>query len=129
MKKSKVAQLEKLNFGSTIESLQTALALSGNFAAVAAVLGYAFGISGKKTEAEKIVKELKRRAKHEYISAAYFAWVHVGLNELDAAFQYFDKAFEERSWWIVYLKIWPVPEQMINDARYTKLLRKIGLPA
>jgi len=51
----------------------------------------------------------------------------VGLNDLDAAFQYFDKAFEERSWWIVYLKIWSSPEQMTKDARYTKLLKKIGL--
>ena len=122
-----LALLEKRDFGLAIESLQTALALSGNFAAVAAILGYAFGIFGKRTEAQKIMKELKSRAKNEYISAAYFAWVHVGLNDLDAAFQYFDKAFEERSWWIVYLKIWSSPEQMTKDARYTKLLKKIGL--
>ena len=122
-----LALLEKRDFALAIESLQTALALSGNFAAVAAILGYAFGIFGKRTEAQKIMKELKSRAKNEYISAAYFAWVHVGLNDLDAAFQYFDKAFEERSWWIVYLKIWSSPEQMTKDARYTKLLKKIGL--
>ncbi|MCH7676466.1 protein kinase [candidate division KSB1 bacterium] len=123
-----LALLEKRDFGLAIESLQTALALSGNFAAVAAVLGYAFGISGKRTQAKKIMKELKSRARNEYIQPAYFAWVHVSLNELDAAFQYFDKAFEERSWWLVYTKIWPAPEQMIRDARYTKLLKKIGLP-
>ena len=122
-----LALLEKRDFALAIESLQTALALSGNFAAVAAILGYAFGIFGKRTEAQKIMKELKSRAKNEYISAAYFAWVHVGLNDLDAAFQYFDKAFEERSWWIVYLKIWSSPEQMTKDARYTNLLKKIGL--
>ena len=122
-----LALLEKRDFALAIESLQTALALSGNFAAVAAILGYAFGIFGKRTEAQKIMKELKSRAKNEYISAAYFAWVHVGLNDLDAAFQYFDKAFEERSWWIVYLKIWSSPEQMTKDTRYTKLLKKIGL--
>ena len=122
-----LALLEKRDFALAIESLQTALALSGNFAAVAAILGYAFGIFGKRTEAQKIMKELKSRAKNEYISAAYFAWVHVGLNDLDAAFQYFDKAFEERSWWIVYLKIWSSPEQMTKDARFTKLLKKIGL--
>ena len=122
-----LALLEKLDFGLAIESLQTALTLSGNFAA-AAVLGYAFGISGKKTKAKKIIKELKNRARNEYVQPAYFGWVHVGLNELDAAFQYFDKAFEERSWWVVYMKIWPCPEQMIKDARYTKLLKKMGLP-
>ncbi|MCH8021822.1 tetratricopeptide repeat protein, partial [candidate division KSB1 bacterium] len=123
-----LALLEKRDFGLAIESLQTALALSGDFAAVAAALGYAFGISGKRTEAKKIMQELKSRAKNEYISAAYFAWMHVSLNELDAAFQYFDKAFEERSWWVVYLKIWPAPEEMTRDARYTKLLKKLGLP-
>ena len=121
--------LEKLDFDLAIEALQTALTLSGNYAAVTAALGYAFGISGKRAEAKKIVKELKNRARNEYISATYFGWVHVSLNELDAAFQYFDKAFEERSWWLVYTKIWPFPEQMIRDARYTKLLKKIGLPA
>jgi len=124
-----LAQLEKRDFGLAIESLQTALALSDNYAAVAAVLGYAFGISGQRTKAKKIMKELKSRAKNEYISSAYFGWLHVSLNELDAAFQYFDKAFEERSWWIAYMKIWPAPEQMMKDTRYTKLLEKIGLPA
>ncbi|MCH8871997.1 protein kinase [candidate division KSB1 bacterium] len=123
-----LALLEKRDFGLAIESLQTALTLSGDFAAVAAALGYAFGISGKRTKAKKIMQELKSRAKNEYISAAYFAWMHVSLNELDAAFQYFDKAFEERSWWVVYLKIWPAPEEMTRDARYTKLLKKLGLP-
>jgi len=122
-----LALLEKLDFDLAIESLQTALVLSGNFAAVTAVLGYAFGISGKRTEAGKIVKELKNRARKEYISPMYLGWVHVSLNELDVAFQYFDKAFDERSWWIVYLKIWPAPEQMTKDERYTKLLKKLGL--
>ena len=120
--------LEKRDFGLAIESLQTALTLSGKYAAVTATLGYAFGISGNRTEAEKIMKELKNRARNEYIQPTYFAWVHVSLNELDAAFKYFDKAFDERSWWLVYTKIWPFPEQMIRDARYTKLLKKIGLP-
>jgi len=123
-----LALLEKCDFSAAIESLQTALTLSGDYAAVTAVLGYAFGISGKRTQAQKIMKELKNRAKNEYITAAYFAWVHVGLNELDAAFQHFDRAFEERSWWVVYLKIWPAPEEMTRDARYTKLLKKLGLP-
>jgi len=124
-----LALLEKLDFDLAIESLQIALTLSGNYAAVTAALGYAFGISDKRAEAKKIVKELKDRAKNEYISAAYFAWMHVSLNELDAAFQYFDKAFEERSWWTAYLKIWPVPEQMIKDTRYAKFLKKMDLPA
>jgi len=120
--------LEKRDFGLAIKSLQTALTLSGKYAAVTATLGYAFGISGNRAEAEKIMKELKNRARNEYIQPTYFAWVHVSLNELDAAFKYFDKAFDERSWWLVYTKIWPFPEQMIRDARYTKLLKKIGLP-
>jgi hypothetical protein len=58
----------------------------------------------------------------------YLGWVHVSLNELDAAFEYFDKAFDERSWWVVYLKIWPAPKEMTSDARYTNLLKKLGLP-
>jgi len=117
--------LERLDFDLAIEALQTALTLSGNYAAVTAALGYAFGISGKRAEAKKIMKELKNRARNEYIQPTYFAWVNVSLNDLDAAFQYFDKAFEERSWWLVYTKIWPFPEQMIRDAKYTKLLKKI----
>ena len=36
--------LEKRDFGLAIESLQTALTLSGKYAAITATLGYAFGI-------------------------------------------------------------------------------------
>ncbi len=123
-----LALLEKRDFDLAVEALRTALTLSGNYVAVTAALGYAFGISGNRTEAQKIMKELKSRARNEYISAAYFGWVHMSLNELDAAFQYFDKAFEERSWWLVHMKIWPSPEEFVKDARHTKLLKRIGLP-
>ena len=32
-----------------------------------------------------------------YIQITYFGWAQVNLNNSDAAFQYFDKIFEERA--------------------------------
>ncbi len=123
-----LAYLEKSDFEAAIKSLQNALTLSANYVAVTASLGYAFGLCGKKAEAKKVLKELQNRAQKEYIQPIYFAWVYLGLNDIDSAFEYLEKAYQERSWWLVYTKVWPFPEQMVSDPRYTKLLKKIGLP-
>ena len=73
--------------------------------------------------------ELKERSKTEYVSCAFSALSAAYLGELDEAFEYLEKAYEERDTNVVLLKYEPwVPAILKNDPRFQKFLARVGYP-
>jgi TolB-like protein/Tfp pilus assembly protein PilF len=89
--------------------------------------GHALAVSGDKAGARKILSDLNQLAHRRYVPAIYFAVLHLGLGDSDAAFQWFDKAYRERNDRLVYLAVDPLAEPLRSDARFVKLLSRIGL--
>jgi hypothetical protein len=52
--------------------------------------------------------------------------VYLGLGQKDRAFEWFEKAFVERSGWMAYLKVDPRLDPVRTDPRYADLLRRVG---
>ena len=50
-----------------------------------------------------------------------------GLGWTDDAFEWLNKAFEERSGWLTYLKAEPRLESLRGDSRFNDLLRRVRL--
>jgi len=46
----------------------------------------------------------------------------------DEAFTWFEKAYQERSWWLMFLKIDPLVNRRRSDPRFNNLIRRIGCP-
>ncbi|MCJ7565839.1 MAG: protein kinase [Candidatus Aminicenantes bacterium] len=90
-------------------------------------LGHAYGISGKKKEAQEILERLLAMSKRKYVPAYDIAAVYVGLGEKDRTFEWLAKAFEERSGFLVYIKCDRRFEGLRSDPRYEALLKRIGL--
>jgi TolB-like protein/Tfp pilus assembly protein PilF len=103
--------------------------LLGNSPEGLAELGYAYAMSGRKDEARKVLEELKERSKQEYIMPIYFAWIYLGLGEKDQTFEWLEKAYEERSGFLNWLKVGPYYDSLRSDPRFTEMLKKVGLPA
>ena len=55
--------------------------------------------------------------------------IYVGLGDMDNAYEWFFKAAEERSSWLAWVQVEPRFNQLRQDARYVKLLEKIGFSA
>lgn len=91
-------------------------------------LGHAYGISGQKKEAGKILEKLLAMSKLHYVPAYDIAAVYVGLGEKDRAFEWLSKAAEERSGFLVYIKCDRRFEGLRSDPRFEALLKRIGLP-
>ena len=90
-------------------------------------LGYALALSGDTTQAAVILEELKELRRHGQASADDIARVHIALGQLDRAFEWLDKALDERALYVVYLKVDPSYEPLRSDERYRSLLERIGL--
>ena len=65
--------------------------------------------------------------KAEVCARPSFAVVYVGLRELDQAFLWLEKAYDERTNSLAYLKVQATWDPLRSDPRFTDLLRRIGL--
>ena len=65
---------------------------------------------------------------HNDWSVVPMAFTYTSLGNKDRAFAWLDKAVEQRSWMIIYLKRDNVWEPLRSDPRFTSLLRRVGLP-
>lgn len=73
--------------------------------------------------------ELRERALREHVPSYDVAIIHVGLGETDRAFEWLEKAYEERSYWLTFLRVDPILDRLRSDTRYIDLLRRMGLVA
>src|SRR2546430_15240734 len=93
---------------------------------VIGALGYAYAKSRRKDEARKLLTELKELSKRRYVASNWIAMIHVGLDEKDEAFAWLEKAYQERSWFLVWIKMDPQVDSLRSDSRFTDLMRRIG---
>jgi hypothetical protein len=56
-------------------------------------------------------------------------FIDAALGDKDQAFQWLEKAYEERDTWLVHLKIDPMLDSLRLDPRYANLLARINLAA
>ena len=94
---------------------------------VMAALGCAYGLAGRRSEAQEMMGELERLSKQRYISPFHRALVYAGLGKRDEAFALLDDTFNEHSDSIVILGVYPWVDNLRSDPRFPKLLQRIGL--
>jgi tetratricopeptide (TPR) repeat protein len=121
------ASVQKGDFEQAIVELQKARALQ-DAPFVVGSLGYAYAASGRRGEAQKLIDESKEQARQRHVSPYWIAMIYVGLGEKDEAFAWFEKAYEERSPWLLWFKIDPLLDTLRSDPRFADLLRRIGFP-
>ncbi len=91
-------------------------------------LGYAYGVSGKRGEARKVLNSLLQRRNQGHVPPTMIAIVHVGLGEKDKAFEWLEKAYEERDDWLTSLKVEPWLDPLRSDLRFHSLLHRMNFP-
>jgi hypothetical protein len=86
------------------------------------MLGHANGTAGNKAEAKKTLDLLMDRSKKQYVPSYWIAMIYVGLEEKDRAFAWLERAFQERSSWLVWAKVEPRFDTLRTDPRFNTLL-------
>jgi TolB-like protein/Tfp pilus assembly protein PilF len=119
--------LQKGMFKEAIEELKQAVALSSGSTMSLAVLGHAYASAGEKEEALKILEKLLERSKEHYLPSYWIALVYTGLGDKDKAFEWLGRAYDDRSSWLVWMKVEPRFDSLRSDARFDSLLRNMGL--
>jgi len=109
------------------DSFEKVLAVAPDDPAVLALIGHEYALSGEKAKAAGTISKLQQLSTHKYVPAIYVALVYTGLHDLDHSFAWLDKAFNERSEYLVYLPTEPLADPLRGDPRFSQLLQRLGL--
>lgn len=112
-----------------IPEYQKAVEYSGNDSDPTASLAYAYARTGKRAEAEKTLRDLLDQSRTSYVSPYMIATIYAGLGNKDKAFEYLEKAYNERSADLSYfLKADLRMDTLRSDRRLQNLTKRMGLP-
>jgi len=112
-----------------IPEYQKAIELSQGDEDAAAALAHLYAAAGRKAEAQKILHDWTRQSETKYVSPYMVATVYASLGDKDKAFEYLEKAYQERSSDLPYflradLRI----DNLRSDPRFQDLLRRMNFP-
>jgi TolB-like protein/DNA-binding winged helix-turn-helix (wHTH) protein/Tfp pilus assembly protein PilF len=122
-----MAYVGKGMYPEAMAELQKSRALSGTGPGEMAILAHIYGRMGRVEEARAVLSQLRQRSRTEAVPAYYVALVYVGLGENDNAFEWLEKALEERLGPFNELNADPVFDRLRADPRFTVLVRRMGL--
>ena len=90
-------------------------------------LAHVYALSGRTTEARRILKEVERE---EDSDSAWFviAGCYAALGEKDRAFNRLEKAYAKRDFFLPTVAVNPWMDPLRSDPRFRDLLQRIGLP-
>ena len=112
--------LESNSYPDSSSTRSSSLALAG--------LAHTYARAGRKQDALKLLAQLQEQAKKGFVPAYDLATVYAGLGDAEQAFAWLDKAFQERSAFLVHVRWDPKFAALHSDPRFTELTRRIGLP-
>jgi len=110
-----------------IEEARKAVSLSAGALQALGTLGHAYGVSGRRAEAQKVLAELGNLSKRRYVDPSNIALVHVGLGDKARALELLEKAYEDHAMRLLYVKVYPQFDPLRGEPRFQDLLRRMRL--
>jgi tetratricopeptide (TPR) repeat protein len=90
-------------------------------------LAYAHAVTGARAEAEGIVLALLDPAEYRDVLPFHLALAYAGLGDVDAAFRWLERGYDERASFMDGVRITPAFDVLRSDPRWTQLLRRMRL--
>jgi len=110
-----------------ISAFQRSLELVVHSGWAESYLGSIFHAQGNREKAETVLIELINQKNKKWISSACIGLLAGELDKFDLAFEYFDKAFEERDTLMPFINVFKEYKKLRTDPRFRTLLTKMNL--
>src|SRR6266567_1174617 len=109
-----------------IEEMETAQRLEPDHPMVLAFLGYGYAVTGRRADALKSLQTLDEIEKKHYVSRISRVYVYAGLGDKDKAFEWLEKAYQERSDLLAWFRKDPESKNLQSDPRFATMMHKVG---
>lgn len=110
-----------------MEEIRKSLALYGEDPNLSPEVAYIYAATGRKGEAQKILQRLLRTSKKVPVAAHHFALIYIGLGKKEEAFASLEKAYQQHSPMMAWLKVDPRFDSLRQEPKFQDLMRRVGL--
>ena len=121
-----IVLIKQGHYAEALVEAQKSADLSSRSNASLALLGHVYAKLGRRSEADGLIKELEERYKNKHADGRDLAVVYAGFDN-GQAFAWLEKAFADRSVFLVFLKLEPLLDSLHNDSRWQELERRLGI--
>jgi tetratricopeptide (TPR) repeat protein len=121
------ALIENHQVEEAILELEKAASVTDRSPGVIGNLIWAYAHAGRRADALRLLAELKKRQQTGYIPAGAFVSAYLGLGDNDEAFAWLERAYQEQSNILIFIKVFPPFDPLRGDPRFQDLVRRVGL--
>ncbi|PYQ18602.1 MAG: hypothetical protein DMF81_24440 [Acidobacteria bacterium] len=108
------------------EAFMKAARFSGGNSKAMSFRGHLLAKLGRVDEARDVLRTLEAVSRDRYVPPYALAFVHAGLGERDAVFEWLDRAYEARDVHLIFLPVDPEWDPYRADPRFEALLARCG---
>ncbi len=119
---------EKKMHKEAIEQFSLASSLSKKNPAMLWAYGHALAVSGDRSAANAVLRDLLAMRQSKYVPSLYVAGMYAGLGDKDQTFHWLDEAYKEKNDRVIYLAVDPLADPLRGDRRFSTLMKEVGLP-
>jgi tetratricopeptide (TPR) repeat protein len=89
---------------------------------------YAYAKSGRRQEAEALIRRWKELEKTKYVSHYQMATTYAALGDKETAFAELERAYQERDWFLIRIKVDPFLDPLRDDPRFESIVKRLNFP-
>jgi serine/threonine protein kinase/tetratricopeptide (TPR) repeat protein len=90
------------------------------------LLAWGLAAAGQTTEARELLREIHSRESTEYVWPVGIAWAYARLGEMDRAFEYLERGYEDRAGFMNFIACEPAFDPFHGDPRFDSMVRRVG---
>ena len=109
-----------------LKEITIAIASAGRTPDRLMLLAISYAKADKKEEAQRLLDELKRLSKKQFVPNTFFAFVYAALGKKDQAFEVLERAYREHDINLLQLRGLRL-ESLRSDPRFADLVKRVGL--
>ena len=122
-----LVQQQRGDLDESAAAFERAIHLSPQSPRMQGALARTLALSGKRQEAVRILSELHELSKKRYVSPFEFATIHFVMGHLDEGFEWLAKAYQDRCFELIVIKVDPRFDALRGDPRFPKLAAQLGV--
>ncbi|HEV2065116.1 MAG TPA: hypothetical protein VGS00_11270, partial [Thermoanaerobaculia bacterium] len=116
------------DFSTAIAEAEQAKSLEKGDPNAIVLYGNACARAGRAEEARRALGQLEELVRTQYVDSFAFAFLYVGMGQKEKALDALEKAYEERSPRLVFLRVMRAFEPLRNERRFQSLVLRLKIP-
>jgi tetratricopeptide (TPR) repeat protein/TolB-like protein len=123
-----LVQEQRGEFEEAIAAFQRAIELSPPAPRIVGSIARVYALAGRKEDSFELLNSLNELATKRYVSPFELALIYFALGQWDEGFDRLKKAFEDRCFELITIRMDPRFDEVRGDPRFIALFNQLGLP-